>query len=310
VDPAAAARRALGWPLRRVLDRRVEWILAALAEQTGYAPGRQSLHQRLDRIEGELAPAVHDLAANGALVPADGTAFSSGAAELLNWAQGPDGPAARAGVWFNPPVPVRYTADGAEVLLVNERIVEQPYVHAAIAAVPAPARVLDVGGGESIVALSLASLGHQVHVVDPRGYQLSHPGVRVHAVPLHELAAGPPFQLAVALSSIEHFGLGSYGQAGDGDRLDLAALAEIRARLAPGGLLVLTVPCGRESSVDAFQRVYTVDQLRQMLADWDVLDLSVVWQRDRVTWTRAAVDDEPAERGVALVTARVSAAAA
>jgi SAM-dependent methyltransferase len=303
VDPAAAARRALGWPLRRVLDRRVEWILAALAEQTGYAPGRQSLHQRLDRIEGELAPAVHDLAAHGALVPADGTALSPGAVELLNWAQGPDGPAARAGVWFNPPVPVRYTADGAEVLFVNERIVEQPYVHAAIAAVPAPARVLDVGGGESTVALSLASLGHQVHVVDPRGYQLSHPGVRVHAVPLHELAAGPPFQLALALSSIEHFGLGSYGQAG-GERLDLAALVEIRRRLAPGGLLVLTVPCGRESSVDGFQRVYTVDQLRQLLADWELIDLTVVWQRDRLTWTRADPGEPAAERGVALLTAR------
>jgi SAM-dependent methyltransferase len=270
----AALRRALGWPLRRLLDRRVEWIIAALDERLGSGPGRVSLHQRLAQIEGYLA-------------------------------DGPGGPAARAGLWFNPPVPVRNGPDGAEVLLVNERIVEQPYVFAALAGVSGPLRVLDVGGGESTVALSLASLGHEVHIVDPRGYGLAHPRLQVHAVRLDELPAGPPFQAVVALSAIEHFGLGSYGQDDAAQRLDQAALSDIRERLAPGGRLILTVPCGREGSVDDFQRVYTPAELRVMLGSWELDDFTLVWQRDRLTWERAAADAPPAERGVALITAHV-----
>jgi SAM-dependent methyltransferase len=266
-------RRALGWPLRRLLDRRVQWIIAALDERIGSAPGRITLHQRLSQIEGYVA-------------------------------DGPDGPAARAGLWFNPPVPVRNGPDGAEVLLVNERIAEQPYVFAALAGAPPPLRVLDVGGGESTVALSLATLGHEVHVVDPRGCGLTHPALHVHPVRLDELPPGPPFDAAIALSAIEHFGIGSYGQDAAA-RLDLAALADIRSRLAPGGRLILTVPCGRDGSVDDFQRVYSPAELSAMLEGWELHDLTFVWQRDRFTWERAGGDAPPAERGVALITARV-----
>jgi hypothetical protein len=198
-------------------------------------------------------------------------------------------------------VAVRYREQGAEVWLVNERIVEQPYVFGALAALPLPARVLDVGGGESTIGLSLATLGHEVHLVDPRGSPLSHPNLHVHRLRLEELGDARPFDAAVALSAIEHFGLGAYGVASENERLDLAALADIRARLVSGGLLVLTVPCAAEASVDDFQRVYASDELRRMLSEWEVAEVKLFRRRDLRTWEAG---DPGAEPGVALVTAR------
>ena len=58
------------------------------------------------------------------------------------------------------------------------------------------------------------------------------------------------------LSAVEHFGLEHYGLDAVDERLDLAALARLRELVAPGGLLVLTVPFAEQASVDDFQRVY------------------------------------------------------
>src|SRR5437588_6884062 len=161
-DQRRVLRSLLGWPARRLLDRRFEWII-------------NDFRYRQDRVRLELRR-VTELLGEGLLdrrlailAPGDELAVSTDTARFLNWAEGPDGPAARAGLWFNPPVPVHYAENAVEVLTVSERIVEQPYVFASIATMTGPLRILDVGGGESTVALSLACLGHEVHVVDPRG---------------------------------------------------------------------------------------------------------------------------------------------
>jgi 2-polyprenyl-3-methyl-5-hydroxy-6-metoxy-1,4-benzoquinol methylase len=280
------------------MDRRIEWILS-------------SFNYRQDRLEAELRHATEALgealldrrlarlaAAEELVVPVD-------TARFLNWAEGPDGPAARGGLWFNSPVPAEYAQDAVNVLLVNERIVEQPYLFGALHSLRPGARILDVGGSESTVALSLASLGYHVSVVDPRGYRLEHPLLDCHAVPLERLRSDLRFDAAVALSSLEHFGLGGYRQPQLNDvRMDRTALADIHRRLADGGLLVLTVPCSPASAQDDFQRIYSFDELREMLAGWSMIDLSVAWRTDLRTWVRGAPDEPQCDSGVALVTAR------
>lgn len=307
-----AVRRVLGWPARRILDRRVEWILAALDARigaTGVVP-RASVHDRLDLLERELGHATQALGESLldrrlSSLAADGTTVVPGdTARFLNWAEGAAGPAARAGVWFNPPVPVEYGENAVDVLLVNERIVEQPYVFGALAGLPRPARILDVGGAESTVGLSLASLGHEVEVVDPRGCRLEHPGLGTHSLSLEEMPHEKRFDAAVALSCIEHFGLGGYGPRRDAPRMDHAALADLHGRLVAGGTLVLTVPCAAASREDDFQRVYSSAELLGMLAGWEILDFSAAWRRDRLTWLRGRPEDPRGEIGVALVTAR------
>ncbi len=284
------ARRILGWPARRLLDRRVEWVLASIDEQF------EQLETRLG--ESLLGHRLASLQADGEL------ALSRDTAQFLNWAEGHDGPAARAGLWLNPPVALKYGEDSVDVLLVNERIVEQPYVFGALRDLKRPARILDVGGSESTAALSVATLGHQVHVVDPRGYVLDHPGLRKHQIRLEQLPLEPRFDAAIALSSIEHFGLSAYGQRPDEERSDRAALDAISERLRPAGLLVLTVPCGPATTVDNLQRTYAIAELRELLAGWELIDFSAAWRRDQTTWVRGTPDEPQGEVGVALITAR------
>lgn len=281
------------------MDRRIEWIVS-------------SFDHRQDRLETEmrhLTEAIGELLSDqrlARLASRDDASMPADTARFLNWAEGPQGPAARAGLWFNPPVATEYAEAGARVLLVNERIIEQPYAFGALSALPPGARILDVGGSESTVALSLASLGYEVHVVDPRGYPLEHPLLHRHAMRLDELSDELRFDAALALSAIEHFGLGAYGQPRlEEARLDLAALREIHRRLPAGGLLVLTVPCASTSSADDFQRVYSPAEVTRMLATgWDVAELSVAWHPDHRTWVRGPADEPQGDVGVALVVAR------
>ncbi|MGI8429349.1 MAG: class I SAM-dependent methyltransferase [Solirubrobacteraceae bacterium] len=286
----------------------MEWILAALDERIGGTSPRPTLHHRLDLLETELRHATRALGESllarrlSSLAPEQELVLPGDTARFLNWADGHEGPAARAGLWFNPPVPVQYGESAADVLLVNERIVEQPYVFGALAGLPRAARVLDVGGAESTLALSLASLGHEVHLVDPRGSRLKHPALTTHAVPLDELPRELCFEAAVALSSIEHFGLGAYGHAAAVARPDQSALAAIHSCLIPGGTLVLTVPCAKAPEQNDFQRIYSIAQLREMLTAWHLVDLSVAWRCDHVTWVRGLPDEPRGEIGVALIT--------
>ena len=300
----------MGAPSRRLFDRRVLWLLNALDERLGSPSDGRPVHERLDRIAATLERhtlLAGELTARSPLVTLqpDGRrvrALSDETAALLNWAEGPQGLAAEAGLWFNPPVPIEYREGRVEVMLVNERIVEQPFVFGALSQVPPPARVLDVGGAESTVALSMASLGYDVTVVDPRGYPVPHPRLAIEAKPLHEL--GPDhFDVIVALSAIEHFGLGYYGDPrAAARRLDLEAMSDIRRRLAPGGLLVLTVPVG-PASVDELQRTYDPAGLQELLGGFTMQRAAFAEGVDRLTWSVREWGSWHGERGVAMLTA-------
>ena len=304
-------RSAAGRPARALLDRRVLWLDSLVADRLGRAP--VTVHDRLEDLD-RLARA--QLAGLGFLELEDGsaaepsgsgaatsaepgrllTSLSAPVAAALNWADGPEGYAAQAGLWFNPPVPLEHREDGVGVLLVNERIVEQPWVFAQVGL--APRRILDVGGAESTVALSLATLGHQVTVVDPRGYPVEHPNLTVCAERLEEHAGR--YDIAIALSAVEHFGLGHYAGA-EGSRDDHAALAQLRGL---AGRLLLTVPFAAEASVDAFQRVYDLAGLEALLASWWVEERTAAWRTERTRWELGVCEEPRGERGVALVAAR------
>jgi SAM-dependent methyltransferase len=141
-----------------------------------------------------------------------------------------------------------------------------------------------------------------VDVVDPRGTAVPHPNIRVHPCRVDELDVPNlgPFDAAIALSAVEHFGLGHY----DGDeagrpREDVDAIARARELLRPGGRLVLTVPFG-EASEDDFQRVYDDAGLDRLLQGY-VEDERRIFTRSGLTeWAERRDGDGP---GVALVSA-------
>lgn len=231
--------------------------------------------------------------------------LDDGVARILNYGSSHEGFASQASLWFNPPVLVGYSSGEVGVRWVNERVAEVPYAFRAISRVSAGARILDVGATESTVALSLATLGYEVTAVDPRPNPLTHERLETVVAAIEDWRPDAPFDAVLCLSTIEHLGTGEYAQEGSERRLDLQAMKRIHEVTKPGGLLVLTTAVGRATSDDS-SRVYDREGLDELLAGWEVEDLTLVQRRDATTWV--TVDEQianldPESETVAMVTA-------
>ena len=202
----------------------------------------------------------------------------------------------------------------ARVGAVNERIIEQPFVFAAVADLAPGARILDIGGGESTVSFSLASAGYHVTVIEPAGYPFEHPNLAVFEKPLEQFDTVEPYDAVIALSSIEHFGIGHYDFEGSAEadidaEADIAAVAASADLLGPDGRLVLTVPYGPAEVTDV-ERIYDRDGILRLLDGWMIHHVSVGRRVDDRTWELEATElIEPKEPGrVAMVVATPAAA--
>ena len=257
-----------------------------------------SLSALRERLKEELGAYAFHRGVGSDLAEMDGDM-----AAFLNYAESHRGLLAQAGLWLNPPVSVEYVEGAVRVGNVNERIVEIPWVFAALAGLPPGSSVLDVGASESSV-LSLASLGMRGTALDLREHPFAHPLLASAATPLEEWdAAAAPFDAVVCLSSIEHFGLGAYGEDEGEPDADVRAMERLRGLAREGATLVLTVPYGRAGR-DERQRIYDRPALDRLLGAWQVTEVRIVAQADAVTWVAQDGDEvEPGRAAVALVTA-------
>ena len=233
--------------------------------------------------------------------------LDSSLAQAINSAMDHRGFSAQAGLWFNPPVVVELTAGRAVAATVTERIVEVPFAMAALSRVDRGARILDIGSAESTFPLSAASLGYKVTAVDPRPLAYSHPNLESHASLLEEWDASPePFAAAFVISTIEHVGLGAYGERAYGSPehgagADAAFLGRVRELLSPEGLMILTAPYGKRD-VTELERIYDEESMNKLLSDWEVLERQIVARRDALTW-EADEKVVTAARGAVMVIA-------
>lgn len=166
--------------------------------------------------------------------------------------------------------------------VTSERIVEVPWIFANLG-LPRGARVLDFGCSESPVALELASLGYRVVGVDLRPYPMTHPNLTVvQGDFLTRGFASGEFDAVVAISAVEHCGLGGYGEAAGvgGDR---PVVEEMHRILRPGGRLLLTVPYGRAGRT-SWYRVYDRASLAALLAGFRVVRTDYYRGLDRHGW--------------------------
>lgn len=168
---------------------------------------------------------------------------------------------------------------------VNDALVRVPpqlWVPLALsrhAAAIAGAAVLVVGSNSVTVESYLLALGAaSVAVVEYNGITYDHAALStlpsLHAVP------SASYDVAVAISALDHDGLGRYGDplAPDGDLLSMDELARI---VRPSGLLFLTVPVGPDAVGWNLMRRYGAIRLPLLLQGWDVVE--------RVGWNATAV---------------------
>lgn len=191
-------------------------------------------------------------------------------------------------------------------IVVNERVLEVPFALGRIEGVRGP--ILDVGCADSTFPFMLAARGHDVVGLDIRPWSFPHPRFRfvlsdVRALPFRDHAFGG----ISMISSVEHVGLGFYGDAPD-HWGDVAACREAWRVLAPGGLLVLTVPFGQRA-ISKVQRVYDAPALAELLDGW-IVEERRFFVRENSQWlpaeeaSAAARESVPETQAVALVAAR------
>jgi SAM-dependent methyltransferase len=172
--------------------------------------------------------------------------------------------------------------------VVSEQIVESGLILRYVR--PEERRVLDFGGYESVLPLTLSALGHEVTVLDQRPYPFKAPGLKGVTADLFGDHALPPesFDLVISVSTIEHLGLGRYDdrEIPDGDRLGVERLWRL---VRPGGRLMATVPAGRPT----VQRGYRTYDEARVRAVFPPLDTLLWFKKDGrgCTWTAAQPGD-------------------
>jgi ubiquinone/menaquinone biosynthesis C-methylase UbiE len=137
---------------------------------------------------------------------------------------------------------------------------------------PAPAVVLDVGGGAGAYALPLARRGYEVHLVDPIALHLEQALAAAEADPAAELASARNGALPQADASVEAVlllgPLYHLTEAAERKR----ALEEALRVLRPGGVLAAVGISRFASTIDGILRGFLLDPAFEPLVERDVAE--------------------------------------
>lgn len=142
------------------------------------------------------------------------------------------------------------------------------YLYRALGAFPIAGQDVAIVGSETpwYEAVCLAHGARSCTTIEPRPVVSQHPAIR--AFPSF-VAAGTEnrWSAVVSISSIEHFGLGRYGDQIEPDG-DLQAMSALRSMLRPSGALFLAVPLGQDAVWWNAHRVYGQLRLAILLKGW------------------------------------------
>jgi len=175
-----------------------------------------------------------------------------------------------------------------DLLIESPRIVEYPWV---LRNIPSEGRVLDVGSTGSQLPLMLAGLGYDVWTIDVRKYEYDGIINDLNCVigDIRETNFQDSFfDIVLAVSTIEHIGLGRYGDLIDKEG-DVNAMKEIRRIMTNEGTLLMTVPFGRKS-ISKLHRVYD-DVLIQILLNKFKIEKVEYFKKTDLFWIKSSKDE-------------------
>lgn len=140
----------------------------------------------------------------------------------------------------------------------------------------------DVGCVSGLYPAMLLVQGYRVTIFDVRRIDVDVPGLSFEQVDLgsggirEEL--GEKFHLVTCISTVEHVGLGRYGDKLDPDG-DFKLVQGIREILKPGGLLICSVPVGPGCVVYNLHRVYSPYRLKNLFPGFKLLAKQTSYQK-------------------------------
>lgn len=171
----------------------------------------------------------------------------------------------------------------------------------------APVRHVDVGSRLDGFVGSL-SVFREVEVIDIRPTPAEIPGVRFQRMDLMEDLPAAWLETTDSLSclhTIEHFGLGRYGDPLDPDG-HLKGLAQLKRMVHPEGMMYLSTPIGPERIEFNAHRIFAPETLLSWFQDgWDIEKCAVIDDECRVREGNTAVlEGFSGNAGVGIVAAR------
>lgn len=183
-------------------------------------------------------------------------------------------------------------------LSFEARLIEYSFTHSNIPP-DIRLRVLDIGCGGSKLPTELANLGHEVYGIDAMPYRDRLNFTFVQGNLEHIPFNNDFFDIVIAVSTIEHVGLGRYGDpiSPEGDK---KAVEEIKRIVKPGGKVIVTIPCGKDTVCYSRERVplgrvYSSSSLVELLSGLKILEMSYIMKKNGI-WLPASMSE--AERGV------------
>ena len=178
--------------------------------------------------------------------------------KIPDWLHGPLLKAKRSII---PPAPVAKNIDG-------ERYVEWSFL--SIEMPQGPGEAMDFGCENGYMSLLAAEKGFRVLAVDleQQNFAFQHPNIKFQLGDFLKLDLPENhFDLIVNCSSVEHVGVaGRYGITAQQDEGDLEAVRKFAKILKPGGLLIMTAPCGKDAVMAPWCRVYGAERLPRLLS--------------------------------------------
>lgn len=152
--------------------------------------------------------------------------------------------------------------------------------------------ILDVGSSGSVLPPILAALGNRVVCVDVLEWPIRWPNLEFIKGDL--LESDIPFEsfdVIACVSTIEHFGLGRYGDKEDVDG-DIKGMANLRKYLKPNGLMILTVPFCRPTVAFPAHRIYDESRILRCTSGFKILDKKFFGPIDRPNVYRPCSEEE------------------
>jgi len=167
---------------------------------------------------------------------------------------------------------------------ILERIVEYPFViRNLMEDLPPPRRVLVVGCAGDPLTTILCALGYKTWGLDIKFVPIKYPSFEFVQGDIRRTTFPDGFfDAIVAVSTIEHVGIF------DGDRHgDVNAIKEMARVSVKGGIMLLTVPYGKEGTVDGFQRAYDEGAVKNLLRELTIEKFEVFEQDSEGYWAEA-----------------------
>ncbi len=134
----------------------------------------------------------------------------------------------------------------------------------------------DIGSRVDGFIADLLSFGQKVNLIDVRPLDVQIPGVsftQADATELKEIEDGAISSLS-ALCSLEHFGLGRYGDPIDPEAC-FKCFEAIQRKVAPGGNIYIAVPVGREGVEFNAHRVFYAETIVREFSKCQLVEFSI-----------------------------------